>query len=402
MIVLPSARLTFSQQQEKVTMLKRVEPQLVSVYPVLSHKTWIHKEARMSRYEVVAWEGKEVFVGIDLHRKYWHVSILSEDDLVLYSERIVGNWPTLRKVLNVYREASKITVCYEAGYFGYWLHDELKVFGADVIVVPPTLVPTISGNRVKTDKKDSLKLARFLQKGLLHSIYVPSEEERVHRQILRRRRQLVQDRVREQNRIKAFLRFYGIELDVESKGKWSQKFLENLRCITFALTLQREAFVSLLDHYAFLESQVRVQTQLLRDLSRSEMYEKRVDILCSIPGIGWLSAMEILLELQDVSRFQKSDQLAAYVGLTPSQYSSGEHIRLGRITRQGKDSVRTVLIQASWRSICYDPILREIYDRIKVRSGGKKAIVAVARKLLIRARHLLLSGEKYQLGFVAG
>lgn len=356
----------------------------------------------MSRYEVVAWKGKEVFVGIDLHRKHWHVSILSEDDLLLYSERIVGNWPTLSKVLGAYGEASKISVCYEAGYFGYWLHDELKHFGADVIVVPPTLIPTISGNRVKTDKKDSLKLARFLQKGLLHSIYVPSEEERVHRQILRRRRQLVQDRVREQNRIKAFLRFYGIELDRESKGKWTHKFLENLRCLTFGLSLQREAFVSLLDHYEYLECQVRAQSQLLRDLSRSEAYEQRVDILCSIPGIGWLSAMEILLELQDVSRFQRADQLAAYVGLTPSQYSSGEHIRMGRITRQGKDSVRTILIQSSWRSIRYDPVLRDVYDRIKVRSGGKKAIVAVARKMLIRARRLLLSGEKYQLGLVAG
>ena len=356
----------------------------------------------MSRYTHKAWAGKQLFIGIDMHRSFWHVTILSEEDLILFSRRISGTWDALREVLEGYAQAGALFACYEAGYFGYSLCDALEAYGVRVTVTPPTLIPTTVGNRVKTDKHDSVKLARFLQKGLLSAIYVPSPEERVHRQICRRRRQLIRDRVREQNRIKAFLRFFNIELDKESRGRWSQRFLENLRCLRFSDAYQHENFASLLDHYEFLEVQVRKQTELLRDLSRSDTYEDRVDILCSIPGIGWLSAMEMLLELQDVSRFQNADQLAAYVGLTPSQYSSGERTRMGRITRQGKASVRTILIQAAWRSIVYDPVLQDVYNRIKVRSGSKRAIVAVARKLLIRARRLLLTGEKYQLGLVVG
>ena len=348
----------------------------------------------MARYTLKAWEGKRLFIGIDMHRSFWHVTILSEEDLVLFSRRISSTWDALRDVLERYEQAGDLFACYEAGYFGYSLCDALEAYGARVTVTSPTLIPSATGNRVKTDKNDSVKLARFLQKGLLSGIYVPSPEERVHRQICRRR-QLIQDRVREQNRIKAFLRFFNIELDKECRGRWSQRFLENLRCLRFNQAYQHENFASLLDHYEFLEVQIRKQTALLRDLSRSKCYENRVDILCSIPGIGWLSAMEMLLELQDVSRFQNADQLAAYVGLTPSQYSSGERTRMGLITRQGKASVRTILLQAAWRSITYDPVLRDVYDRIKVRSGSKRAIIAVARKLLIRARRLLLTGEVY-------
>ena len=356
----------------------------------------------MARYKADAWQGKQIFIGIDLHRSFWHVSIVSEDDLVLYSDRVASQWAALKRVLCRFREASALYACYEAGYFGYWLCDALEAYGVGVSVTPPTLIPSTTGNRVKTDKNDSMKLARFLQKGLLKSIYVPTPEERVHRQVSRRRRQLIQDRVREQNRIKAFLRFYGIEIARESRGCWTQTFVDHLRCLRFDQACLFESFSSMLDHYDFLESQIRIQTQQLRDMSRSETYESRVEILCSIPGIGWLSAMEILLELQDISRFQRAEELAAYVGLTPSQYSSGEHVRMGRITRQGKKQVRTVLLQASWRIIRKDPVLQDVYNRIKVRSGSKRAIVAVAHKLLIRARRLLLSGQRYELGVVAG
>jgi transposase len=113
-------------------------------------------------------------------------------------------------------------------------------------------------------------------------------------------------------------------------------------------------------------------------------------ILCSIPGVGLLVAMELLLELQNVSRFRKADQLAAYVGLTPSQYSSTDKVRMGRITCIGKKMLRSMLIQASWQLIRKDGVMREKYDKLKIRSGGKRAIVAIARTLLIRMRRLLL------------
>ena len=121
----------------------------------------------------------------------------------------------------------------------------------------------------------------------------------------------------------------------------------------------------------------------------------------SIPGIGMIAAMELLLELQDISRFQRADQLAAYVGLTPSQYTSADKVRMGRITCVGKNTLRAILVQASWALIRKDGAMREKYDRLKSRSGGKRAIVAVARTLLIRMRRLLLDNNPYVIGLIS-
>jgi len=157
----------------------------------------------------------------------------------------------------------------------------------------------------------------------------------------------------------------------------------------------------LLEQYHFLDGQIVKQTKLLQKLSKTELYQERVELLMTIPGIGMIAAMELLLELQDVSRFQRADQLAAYVGLTPSQYTSADKVRMGRITRVGKNSLRATLVQASWALIRKDGVMQEKYDRLKSRSGGKRAIVAVARTLLIRMRRMLLDNEPYVIGLIA-
>jgi transposase len=106
--------------------------------------------------------------------------------------------------------------------------------------------------------------------------------------------------------------------------------------------------------------------------------------------------MEILLELQNVARFKRADQLAAYVGLTPAQYSSADKIRMGRITCVGKKSVRTILVESCWWLISKDPAMRKKYESIKARSGSKRAIVAIARHLLLCIRRMLLDNKPYR------
>ena len=356
----------------------------------------------MARYTATAWQDKHLFVGIDMHRKQWHITILTEEGLKLFSNRIEGSCEALDRVLCRYSKARRISVVYEAGYFGFWLYDFLLELGVDAHVTPPSLIPIQTGNRVKTDRKDSFKLADYLMKDLLKSIYVPTPQERAHRQVCRRRRQFIQDRIRVQNRIKAELRFTGLELPEESVGKWSRAFVEKLHRVHFQDVSQQESFQNLVKQYDQISELVTRQTEMLRDLSRCDPYQDRVEILVSIPGVGWLSAMEILLELQDVARFQRAESLAAYVGLTPSQDSSGEKVHLGRITRQGKSSVRALLIQAAWRLIDKDPVMQEKYDRIKARSGSKRAIVAIARTLIIRMRRILRDKHPYKLGLYKG
>ena len=130
-------------------------------------------------------------------------------------------------------------------------------------------------------------------------------------------------------------------------GKWTQAYYANLCKIKFPDRWMQESFKRLLEQYDFLCDLVDKQTQLLKELSGKKLYKNRVKILQSIPGVGLIATMEMLLELQDIKRFRRADQLAAYVGLTPSQYSSADKIRMGRLTCIGKNSVRAILVQAS-------------------------------------------------------
>ena len=333
-----------------------------------------------------------IYVGIDLHRQRWHVTIRTEG-VELFSASIPGTWEALEHLIGPYR-GHRIEAVYEAGYFGYWLHDRLAECGAGCVVTPPGLIPREPANRVKTDRRDSRKLAHLLAKGMLKRVWVPSPREREERQVVRRRRQLIQDRVRTQNRVKAELRFYGIELP-EPRGPWRQVYVGNLRRLRLPTRWAQESFIRLLEQYEFLTGQIEKQTRLLRELAQTPPYRERVSTLRSIPGVGLIAAMEMLLELQDVERFRRADQLAAYVGLTPSQYSSADHVRMGHITAIGKSSLRAALVEASWRLIAKDSGMRQKYEGIKARAGAKRAIVAVARNLLLRMRRMLLDERPY-------
>lgn len=340
----------------------------------------------------------DLYVGIDMHQRTWHVTIVLEG-AVLVSVSMPAEWASLRKLLDRYT-GYRIHAVYEAGYFGYSLYDQLLSYGAECIVTPPSLIPRESGNRVKTDRLDSTKLAILLSQGALKRIVVPTEEQRSHQTVMRRRHQLVKDSVRIQQRIKAELRMHDIPFPA-STGRWSKVFVENLHRIQFKNHWLASSFQRLLSQYDHLSEEIAQQTMLIHALAKTDSYRNNVAVLRTIPGIGILIAMEFLVELQDLRRFRTADQLAAYVGLTPSQYSSGEHIRMGRITRSGKSHLRALLIEASWVLLRKDPVIAQKYQVLKYRAGSKKAIVAIARKLLVRARRVVLDQTPYVLGKVA-
>ena len=338
-------------------------------------------------------EKQALFVGIDVHTRTYHVTGIWEDGREEFSIGMAADKEVLVKYLLRW-EQSTIYTTYEAGYFGYTLHDYLIEHGIINIVTPPSLVPGEYGNRVKTDRRDSRKLALYLSKGFLKCVYVPTVDERSHRQVARTRRQLVQDRVRKQNQIKSFLTQHGIPLP-DALSRWSHRYVENLNRIRLHDRWLQKSFEHLLQAYEFVDGQIEEQTNLLKELAQEERYRERVAILRSIPGIGLIGAMEMLLELQDVERFGKADQLAAYVGLTPSQFSSGDRIRMGRITRIGKQHLRALLVEAAWIFIRKDESAHEIYTSIRTRAGSKRAIVAIARRMLIIARRLLINHKRY-------
>jgi transposase len=349
--------------------------------------------------EKIAVEGKEIFVGIDVHKESWQVTVRVDGE-ELFHGRMASEYRILRKVLDRF-EGGVIRVAYEAGPCGFGLHDQLREDGVEVMVVPPSLIPVESGNKVKTDKRDSRKLARLLEGNMLKRVYVLSEEDRADRELLRTRRQMVEHRNDVARQIKSKLLFHGVRCSFSGKGGWSQGFIRwlkglNLRWATVKVSLQ-----SLIDLYEYLTGQIGVLNRKVAELSRSDKYRGRVKLLRSVPGIGVLIAMEILVEIQDMERFQRADELASYIGLTPSEFSTGQYVRQGRITRCGNKRVRTCLVESSWHLITKDPWMRRKYDRLKQWRGGKRAIIAIARNLIIRVRRILLNQEPYIIGAVA-
>ncbi len=348
----------------------------------------------MPCYNKIEREANTIYVGIDVHKRSWHVTMRTTEQ-ELWKGSIAADWEVLKKVLGRYSDCD-ISVVYEAGFSGFWLYDKLVAWGASCIVTPPSLIPSEYGNRVKTDRLDSAKLALLLSRSMLKAVWVPDVEARGHRQVLRRRRQLVSDRVRIQCRIKSELACFGLSLPTIS-GKWTETFEQHLWQLRFSDRWQTESFQRLLTQYRLVSELITQQTRLLKELSKLDRYREAVERLRSVPGIGLLTAMELLLELGDFSRFSRGSQLAAYVGLTPSQYSSGDKVRLGRITRIGKPQLRSNLIEASWILIRKDPAQAQRYQQLKWRCGSKRAIVASARRLLLIVRRLMLDHQSYRI-----
>jgi transposase len=335
-----------------------------------------------------------VSIGIDVHKRSWHVTAVSEGTVVSKAS-IPPRYEALTEFIKRF-EGCEIAVAYEAGPFGFSLSDHLIMDEIFCIAVPPSLIPVESGNKVKTDKRDSLKLALLLEKNLLKKIFVLSREQRMNRDLLRTRKQLVEHRGDVMRQIKSKLLFHSIEIEGEGPREWSNRYLRNLLIHDFPKFL-KGSFDALLKTYDDLSTTIRTLDKKIRDLSKRKEYKEDVSLLMTVPGIGRLTAMVILTELGDVSRFKNNEHLSSFLGLTPSEYSSGEHTRRGRITRCGNRWVRTCLIESSWTLIAHDPILREKYDRLKNRRGAKRAIVAIARSLAGRIRGLLLRREKYAL-----
>jgi transposase len=283
-------------------------------------------------------------------------------------------------------------VVYEVGPSGFWLYDELTALGYSTLVVSPSLVPRAPGQRVKNDSIDSRSLAVKLAAGLLKGIEVPSVERRALRDLVRTRGQLVRQRSGLIHRLKSKLLFLNLPYPM---GRWTSSSREKILELEMREE-HRTAIGYLVEAIENLCEQIRgLDGEIERVFSGAE-YEGKRALLESIPGIGRHGSRTILAEVGDVGRFSRAEQLTSYLGLTPSEYSSGESIRRGNITRRGNGAVRALLVEAAWTAIRRDPVRRRFYNRLASRIGGKRAIVAVARKLAIIIHRMLTMGEFYR------
>ncbi|MEM9163719.1 MAG: IS110 family transposase [Cyanobacteria bacterium P01_F01_bin.4] len=329
-------------------------------------------------------------MGIDVHKKTYTVE-------ARVNQERVKRWTTsadperLRDQLKKYFAGAEIHSVYEAGFSGFVLHRVLVSGGIDNIVVNPGSVETAAHDRVKTDKRDAHKLGEQLEGGRLKGIHIPSEAQEQGRFLSRTRAQLVKECTAVKNKIRMKAHQLGL-IAAEDTRSMSHGFVEALLSASPSaeFTLVVEALWAV---WRTLEAQVKRLESALADQAKADAKET---IYRSVPGIGAVSARVLSNELGDMSQFTNERQLFSYTGLTPSEHSSGPHTHRGPITHQGNRYLRGILIEAAWRALSDDPALARFFERLLPRTGAKRAIVAVARKLIGRIRAALRKGELYQ------
>lgn len=341
-------------------------------------------------------KGKRVFVGLEDSKRTWKICVRS-GGLVVDEVSMPAEYGNLRTYLLDRYPDCRIRLIYEAGFSGFWLHDLLEEDGIDCIVTPANKVTQEKVNKVKTDKVDARRLARNLENGDYKSCHVPDRELREDRQLSRTMNQIQQSITSMRNRIRKFLDFHGLNGGFPA-GAWKSSHYRMLKVLELTEPLQSclNAYLQALDSLVSIKSDLQ---EKLESLCKKDRYKEPVKAKKSCPGVGRLSAIRFTLEWGDMSRFTSGGRLASFTGLTSSEYSTGETIRRGRITRQGSSQVRAWLIQCAWRAIRKDPVLREKFRTVWSNSGSKKkAIVAVARKLAVRMRAVELAKEPYSPG----
>jgi len=300
----------------------------------------------------------------------------------------------VRAVVEHYRDC-QLHVAYEACGFGYELAWWLQEHGVAVNVIAPSRVERVPGLQVKTDRVDVGKLARKFEKGDLKAIYIPSRTVHEQRQIGRTYAQSLKERKRAQVRIRSLMQEQGRLGPLPAVGwrvyrAWlsEQHLPKPVRlCVQAHEQMRRVA-----------DQQAQRMKAELYKLARRAEYRPLVTALSAQAGVGWQSAIRLVLELGTIDRFRTTDALPHYLGLTPSQYSSGELDHRGHILKCGPGVLRALLLQCAWSAVRqgHDTELQERFANLAPRIGRKRAIIAVARKLAIKLRgrwrdHLLAS-----------
>jgi transposase len=349
----------------------------------------------------VDFTGQRIYIGLDVHLKNWQVAIYAEG-------RLLKNYtqPASIEVLDSYLRSNypnAIYVCaYESGFSGFWIQRALEKLGYNCIVVNAADIPqTDKGAKNKTDKVDAKRIGQSLEVGFLKGIYIPSKVLEADRRLVRSYNQFTRDLTRAKNQIKGLLYYLGIQIPTELQNhSWGKAFIEWIKNLKIDNISVQRTILFQLRKLEFLKEQKRLLLKEITELITHERYAEISALLQTVPGIGVISAATFLTEIGEMERFENHNQLNSFVGLCPTSHSSGERERLGSMTGRHNRYLRVLLIEAAWRAIAADPAMTKYYGALKVKIGGKRAIVKVAVKLLNRIRYVWLNETEYITGIV--
>ncbi len=340
--------------------------------------------------------GQHLYVGMDVHKKSWSICILTKQ----FEHKTFTQPPDPSVLANyLYRNfpGAAYHAVYEAGYSGFWIHDQLREKGIECIVVNPADVPTKDKERAgKTNKVDCRKLARSHRNGELVGIYVPTRIKIEDRSLLRTRQSMVKKQTRCKNQIKSMLAFYGIHLPADIVYRnWASKFIKWLEAIRMEKASGNVSFMVHLHELHHIRGIIVELNRNIRSLSRTDEYRVNAQLLKKVSGISTLTAMTFLTELCNINRFGSLDKLASYVGLIPNTDSSGEKDTTTGITHRRNQLLRHLIIESAWIAVRKDPALLMAFERLCKNMPRTRAIVRIARKLLNRIRYVLKNQKEY-------
>lgn len=358
-----------------------------------------------SNLEKSFFENKELFVGMDVHKAKWVVTIRTYD-LELKTFSMQPSAEMLEKFLLSTYPGADYRIVYECCFSGFWIYDYFTEKGYQIIVTPTNRIYK-DGSTIKTDKIDSRKLAFQLSRGLLREVIVPAKKIREYKYIFRIYDKQKMRKGQILRQVKAILEQKNHPLKWE---KWNKGLIERLKELKFEDKLFDLKFGNLLKEYEYTVSQIKDSEEIIGKIKEDEELGQRITRIEKINGIGIISSVRMSVYLFDLptgqagrkDRFVSSEKLNHYLGLTPSERSSGEKISRGRSGMCGNRQLRSIIIQLAWKTVRKDGALLDKFERVYKKSGSKqKAIVAVARKLMTKLHAVITKEEAYRVNMAA-
>ena len=348
----------------------------------------------------LSFKGQNIYVGIDVHLKTWHVTTVTESGYK-YSFAQHSDARELFDRLNRKFLDAHFLSAYEAGFCGFSVHYALTELGFENIVVHAADIPTTGKEKaMKTDAVDSEKIAWALKRGELKGIYVKDKQYMDDTNLMRLRQRFVADLSRQKNRTKHLLYTQGVtypECFSKNSTHWSRNFIKWLREEVVLLSGEKRALMHLCDQVEDTRRAILAITREICRLSTTDRYRGNYELLTSVPGFGLILSMSMLTELDnDVTRFPNECSFVSMLGLIPMCHDSGEKKAVGEKTNRGNKQLGPLIIEASWVAIQKDKGLGAYYCNCCQRMKPHKAIIMVARKLACRAYAVLKTKTKYK------
>ena len=335
------------------------------------------------------------YVGLDTHKETIAVAVADAlGGKARYYGEIANTPEAIRKLVKqLCPDGEVISFCYEAGPCGYEIYRQISQLGHHCSVVAPSLIPTKPGERVKTDRRDSEKLSRLDRAGELTPVWVPDQEQEAMRDLTRAREDMKGlERITKQ-RLNAFLLRYG-RMYESGKSRWTQAHFRWMEGLKFDVTVQQIVFQEYVDAVKQAEARVAGLEKEMEKALEHWVLAPVVEALMALRGIKLITAMTVMAELGDITRFDSPRQLMSFLGLVPSEASSGLTRRRGGITKTGNSHVRRVLIESGWSYRFPARKTAHLQRRAEKCSSEVQAIAWKAQKRLCgRYTHLLGRGK---------